>query len=259
METSSDDLQIQPYEKEHIKILRENSAECTLFLKKNDSFPLSKPCKVLLIGSGARDTVKGGTGSGEVDSRFFITCEQGLESAGFEIVSKDWLDKFPTFKKSKSNIFINNVKEDAENLKAEMPLHAWGIIRPETEYSLPLNEYNVDIAVYVLSRICGEGADRRLIKGDVYLTDSEIKDILYLDKKYEKFMLVLNVCGPVDLTPIIDVKNILLLSQLGMVTGDILADIILGKANPSGKLSTTWAAVKDYRYIEEFGNIDKCF
>ena len=256
METSSDDLEIQPYEKEHIKILRDNSAECTLFLKKNDSFPLSKPCKVLLIGSGARDTVKGGTGSGEVDSRFYITCEQGLESAGFEIVSKDWLDKFPSFKKSKRNDFINNVKEEAENLKAQMPLYAWGIIQPEAEYNLPLDEYNSDIAIYVLSRICGEGADRRLIKGDVYLTDSEIKDILYLNKKYEKFMLVLNVCGPVDLTPVIDVKNILLLSQLGVVTGDILADIILGKANPSGKLATTWAAVKDYRYIEEFGNID---
>ena len=66
METFSGDLEIQPYEKEHVKILRDNSAECTLFLKKNDSFPLSKPCKVLLIGSGARDTLKGGTGSGEV-------------------------------------------------------------------------------------------------------------------------------------------------------------------------------------------------
>jgi hypothetical protein len=99
--------------------------------------------------------------------------------------------------------------------------------------SFPLEEYNADLAIYVLSRICGEGADRRLIKGDVYLTDSEIKDILYLNQKYEKFMLVLNVCGPVDLTPVLDVKNILLLSQLGVVTGDILADIILGKANPS--------------------------
>jgi beta-glucosidase len=177
MESSSDDLEIQPYEKEHIKILRDNSSECTLFLKKNDSFPLSEQCKVLLIGSGARNTIKGGAGSGEVDSRFFITCEQGLESAGFEIVSKDWLDKFPEFKKSKRTSFINNVKEEAENLKAIMPMYAWGIIQPEAEYNLPLDVYNADIAIYVLSRMCGEGADRRLIKGDVYLTDSEIKDI----------------------------------------------------------------------------------
>ena len=52
------------------------------------------------------------------------------------------------------------------------------------------------------------------------------------------------------------VKNILLLSQLGVVTGDILADIVLGKANPSGKLATTWAAVKDYKFIDQFGSFN---
>ena len=45
-------------------------------------------------------------------------------------------------------------------------------------------------------------------------------------------MLVLNVAGVVDLTPVKNVKNILLLSQLGVVTGDIFADIVLGKVNP---------------------------
>ena len=48
----------------------------------------------------------------------------------------------------------------------------------------------------------------------------------------------------------------MILSPLGVVTGDILADIILGYANPSGKLSTTWASAKDYKYIEEIGGID---
>jgi beta-glucosidase len=69
-------------------------------------------------------------------------------------------------------------------------------------------------------------------------------------------MLVLNVGGVVDLSPVKNVSNILLLSQLGVVTGDILADIILGKQNPSGKLSTTWTSVNDYKFIKEFGNFD---
>ena len=43
---------------------------------------------------------------------------------------------------------------------------------------------------------------------------------------------------------------------MGVVTGDILADIILGKQNPSGKLATTWASINDYKFIKEFGNLD---
>ena len=64
--------------------------------------------------------------------------------------------------------------------------------------------------IYVLSRNLREGFDRRLIKGDIFLTHSEIRDILLLNEKYEKFMLVLNVSGVVDLTPVKNVKNILL-------------------------------------------------
>ena len=41
------------------------------------------------------------------------------------------------------------------------------------------------------------------------------------------------------------------------MTGDILADIILGKQNPSGKLSDTWSSIKDYKFINEFGKFDE--
>ena len=105
----------------------------------------------------------------------------------------------------------------------------------------------------------GEGADRRPIKGEVFLTDTEINDILYLDKNYKKFILVLNVGGVVDLSPVKNVSNILLLSQLGIPTGDVLADIILGKSNPSGKLATTWTSYNDYKYYDEFGNLDDTY
>ena len=94
------------------------------------------------------------------------------------------------------------------------------------------------------------------IKGDILLTNKEIKDILYLNKNYRKFMLVLNVCGFVDLSPIKEVSNILLLSQLGVVTGDILADIVLGKRNPSGKLATTWDILKHYKFLDEYEKKD---
>ena len=83
-----DEPELADYEIEHINILRKHSVECTLFLNKNDEFPISKPGKVLLVGSGARNTVKGGGGSGNVESRYYTTCEEGLEAAGFKVVSK---------------------------------------------------------------------------------------------------------------------------------------------------------------------------
>ena len=254
--SDDDDIPLQEYEIKHIEVMRNNSAECTLFLKKDSNFPLKNPGKVVLIGAGARGTTKGGTGSGDVESRYYTTCEDGLKNAGFDIVSTDWLDKFPEFKKARRKDFVEYIKRIAEKYDSNAGYISFGAVEPERDYDLPLEFSDAEAAFYVVRRNSGEGEDRRLVKGDIYLTNSEIKDILYLNEKYEKFMLVLNVAGVVDLTPVKNVKNILLLSQLGVVTGDIFADIVLGKVNPSGKLSSTWASVKDYKYIEEFGGID---
>ena len=243
------------YEKKHIQITRETASECTLFLNKNNEFPIKKPCNVLLIGSGARNTVKGGLGSADVESRFFTTCEEGLEKAGFKITSKDWLNEYPLLKEKKIDEHMKFIKEMHENNKVNNSFRM--VAFPEYDYDLKIDkndEIQSDIAIYVLSRNSGEGLDRRLIKGDALLTDTEIKDILYLQKKFTKFMLVLNVGGVVDISPVRKVSNILLLSQLGVVTGDILADIILGKVNPSGKLATTWSKIDDYKFIKEFGD-----
>ena len=244
------------YEEENINELRKSAAECTLFLNRNDEFPIKTPGRVLLIGSGARLTLKGGLGSGDVESRYYTTCEQGLEKAGFIITTKNWLNQYPIYKEQKANEHLNYINNIFMTYKGG----GFTMVSfPEYEYDLKLTneELNADIAIYVLARNSGEGIDRRLIKGDAMLTDTEIKDILYLNTKFKKFMLVLNVGGVVDLTPVKDVSNILYLSQLGVVTGDILADIILGKQNPSGKLTTTWASIPDYKFLKEFGSLDE--
>ena len=80
------------YEELHLKKIRSYLAECMVLLRYDGKFPLNNPSKIALYSSGARKTVKGGTGSGEVNSRYFINIEEGLEHEGFEIVTKDWLD-----------------------------------------------------------------------------------------------------------------------------------------------------------------------
>ena len=55
---------------DHLNFVNDNAAECTVLLKTNGKFPLKKAGKIAAYGSGMRYTVKGGTGSGEVNTRF---------------------------------------------------------------------------------------------------------------------------------------------------------------------------------------------
>ena len=247
-------MQLQDYERDHLAMLRPCLAECAVLLKKNGAFPLDWPCDLALYGSGARRTVFGGTGSGEVNARHFVSVEEGLEQAGFRLTTKHWLDQYDAVEAKAKAAFLREIKANARRHRRLAVIEGMGAVMPKPEYDLPLTAHG-DAAVYVLSRISGEGSDRT-VEGDVLLTKSEIRDILALDRKFDRFLLVLNVGGPVDLTPVQAVGNILLLSQLGTETGSALADMLLGKYAPSGKLSTTWAAWEDAPHIGDFGARD---
>ncbi len=244
---------MQQYEIEHLNYVLENAAECTVLLKTNGKFPLDRPGKIAAFGSGIRYTIKGGTGSGEVNTRFSYTMEQGLEHAGFEITTKKWLDAYDGVRADAKKNFIKQLKREAKQAHTNIVIYAMGKSMLEPEHNLPLI-YEGDTAIYVVSRISGEGSDRQPVEGDVRLSGSEIRDILALNEKYERFMLVLNVGGVIDLSPVMDVENILVLSQLGVDNGKILADILTGRQNPSGKLTTTWAAWDEYSKEGTFGD-----
>lgn len=245
---------MENYEREHMEKVRALSPECMVLLKSDGSFPLVSPGKVALYGNAARKTIKGGTGSGDVNVRHYPSVEEGLENAGFTITSKAWLDGYDAIWQEANKAFKAGIKAKiaAEGIRAIMM--GIGAIMPEPEYALPLDSEG-DTAIYVLGRISGEGADRAPEKGNFLLTDTEIRDILCLQKQYKRFLLVLNVGGVVDLSPVVDqVSNILLLSQLGSSIGDAFADVLLGKAYPSGKLASTWAKWEDYCHVGSFGD-----
>lgn len=249
---------IQAYEKEHLQFVNETAAECTVLLKSNGTFPLQEAGNIAAFGSGVRYTIKGGTGSGEVNVRASVNIEQGLTAAGFTITSTPWLDAYDAVKEQAHKQFVKQVQQEAFVKGENIMLYCMGKIMPEPEHNLPLQGEG-DTAIYVVTRISGEGADRMPQKGDIQLADSEIRDILALDARYKRFMLVLNVGGVVDLSPVAQVSNILVLSQLGAGTGTVLADILLGKQNPSGKLATTWTAWEDYSQIGDFGRVDDTY
>ena len=237
-------------EQEKAELVRKLAAECTLFLKRDGSFPLEKPCTIALFGNGARNTVRGGTGSGEVYSRNVVNIEDGLKNSGFAVTSGEWLCRYDAVRADAHEKWVRDMKKKHRGIKGISAI--FGSVMPEPEYELPL-DYPGEACIYVLSRISGEGSDRVPERGSILLSKTEVRDILALNSSFEKFLLVLNVGGPVDLSEIGDVRNILLLSQVGPSSGNILADILLGRADPCGKLATTWAKWDDYCRMGEFG------
>src|SRR5699024_7731405 len=89
--------------------------------------------------------------------------------------------------------------------------------------------------IYVVSRVSGENYDRRNRKGDFKLTDNELSNIIQMSQFYSNSIVLLNVGGVMD-TSFIDqcpmLDSVVLVSQLGMTTGDAVAEILeIGRAH----------------------------
>ena len=86
------DRSVTERERKNVAISTQIAVEGIVLLENKGVLPLSKNTKTIaLFGSGARRTVKGGTGSGDVNTRDYVTVEQGLKNAGFQIVTDAWL------------------------------------------------------------------------------------------------------------------------------------------------------------------------
>ncbi len=264
--------EISKRELEHRKKVRELASQCMVLLENDGTLPLTgKPGKIALYGSGARKTIKGGTGSGDVNSRSIVNVEQGLENTGYQITTKKWLDDYDKQLSDSHKEYMVNVKKKAAEQKI-MPIFVFfnEPFVPPTGRLITEDEImasDTDTAIYVISRISGEGADRSDTEGDYQLTKEEIENIRLLAKQYPKFIVVLNVGGIIDtklLRSIPGVNAVLLMGQAGNIGGDAVTDVVTGKVTPSGKLTSTWAEnYSDYPSSEEFshnnGDLDEAF
>ena len=83
-----------PREQENAALARQAAAEGIVLLKNCGVLPLAPGAPVALFGAGAGRTVKGGTGSGDVNNRASISIWQGLKEAGVPLTSEDWLTDY---------------------------------------------------------------------------------------------------------------------------------------------------------------------
>ena len=247
--------QSEPNERElrNRQVAYRAACEGIVLLKNEGILPLNCQ-KIALYGAGVEFTTKGGTGSGEVNERYSVNVLEGFENRGYEVTTKPWLADLRTAYEKAKDEFLQKQKESILKLKIHSVMDMLFACNPipDSRPILPkdIENSDADTCVYVLSRQAGEGGDRKLVKGDFYITDREREDIATCAKAYKKFVLVINSGAQIDMSFTDEIENIgaiVYISQLGCEGGNALADVLSGKVTPSGKLTDTWA--KSYQDI----------
>ncbi len=253
----------KPNEREKLNFRTAYKAACeSIVLLENDgTLPISVG-KVALYGSGAKRTIKGGTGSGEVNERHSVSIYEGLKKAGFTITTEEWLKEFDvSYRKAKKEFLDQKLKNLVKNPKDAMKvLEDFGGIDGRYINDRDVLKSETDVCIYVLSRQAGEGVDRRAKKGDMFVTDAEEENIRFCAENYEKFVLIINAGAQLDVSFLDEIEGInavLFICQLGTAGGKAVANVLSGKVSPSGKLASTWAMkYADIPYAEEFSYLN---
>ena len=237
----------------------EAACEGMVLLKNDGALPLQTK-QVALYGGGAKRTIKGGTGSGEVNERHSVSILEGMEDRGFTILSKAWIDDYEIFYEKAHADYREEKKKRVNVLKISSIMDMLF-----DNYRLPAGPQitevlDTDSCVYVLSRQAGEGGDRKNESGDYLLTEEEKAQIAHCAANYEKFVLIINCGSSMDmgfLEEIPGINAILYICQPGTQGGNAVADILSGTVNPSGKLTDTWAKTyADMPFGDEFSSLD---
>ena len=239
--------EVSEREKRNLEVAYRAACESMVLLKNEGVLPLQTK-KVALYGPGVTRTIKGGTGSGEVNERHSVTILEGMENRGFEITTRQWLDDYEDAYEA-GEIAHKKAQRDIIKLlksKSFMEMMLKGYTPPAgraiTEKDIA--DSDTDTAIYVLSRQAGEGGDRKAEKGDLFITDEERAAIETCVKNYKNFVLVINSGCSLDMSFVDEIPGIgaiLFICQLGTEGGNAFADTITGKVTPSGKLADTWA------------------
>ena len=250
-------------ERENLQVAYRAACEGVVLLKNDGALPFETK-QVALYGPGASMTIKGGTGSGEVNERHSVTILEGLKNKGFTVTTEDWIAEFEKFYAEAEAAYKIEKRKRVNLLKPNSIMQMlFDNFRTPSGPAITdehIRRSGTDACVYVLSRQAGEGGDRKAEKGDYLLTDEEVAAIRTCAAAYDKFVLVINCGSSMDLSvldSIPGVNAILYICQLGTEGGNAVADILSGTVNPSGRLADTWAKTyTDIPFAMEYGSLN---
>lgn len=154
---------VTPLEESGKKLAYKAAVEGIVLLENDGSLPL-KAGKIALYGAGAKKTIKGGTGSGEVNERHAVSVFEGLEQSGFTVTTMRWIEDYDqAFEEGeqeyaeefRKKLSLKNLS-DFMNLMSSPYRYPYGRAIQEKD----IEESDTDSCIYVVSRQAGEGADK---------------------------------------------------------------------------------------------------
>ncbi|MCR4716365.1 MAG: glycoside hydrolase family 3 C-terminal domain-containing protein [Lachnospiraceae bacterium] len=266
--------------KEHIALSRLAATEGMVLLKNEDSIlPIKKGAKVALFGKGTIDYVKGGGGSGDVTVSYIKNLYDGMkekEQQGKVTVFEPLVDFYKDevtkqYKEGSAPGMTVEPEVPADLLKQASAFTDTAIIsicrysgedwdRALKGFDGPtvLDQLNETPDFYPVTKKFLEQSEKIFDKGDFYLTTKEQAMVDQVTANFENVIVVLNVGGMVDSAWFADnddISSVLMAWQAGMEGGLAIADILVGDASPSGRLTDTFAKeITDYPSTDDFHN-----
>ena len=242
----------KPDLKAHAQVARKAAEESIVLLKNDYTLPLKGSEKVALYGLTSVDFVGIGTGSGEVHTEHIANMQEAMTAAGFTL-DENLVEYY-------RSCYASQTATEKMEGSAIDKRH-----RPEPRISAKAIERQAqhnDVAVVVIGRIAGEGADRA-VKDDFELTSIERELLQNISMSYHKEMkqvvVVLNIVGAIETASWKHMVDAIVLPWApGQEGANAVADILKGKVNPSGKLPMTFPvnymdvpSSKDFSYTWE--------
>lgn len=230
---------------------RKAAAEgCVLLKNKNNVLPLKSENTVSFFGRTQIDYIKSGTGSGGlVHTEYVVNIIDGVLNNSKIKVNTELVDIYRSWIAENPFDEGNGWATEPWFQKEYVPDES--IVKTAREKS--------DVAVIVIGRTAGEDRDNAPEKGSWYLTDEEEQLLDVVSKYFENTVVLLNVGNIIDMNWVekYNIKSVMYVWQGGQEGGNAIADVLLGDANPSGRLSDTIAKdISDYPSSKNFGNVD---
>lgn len=222
----------------HAVITRQSATEGMVLLKNDDkTLPIRNVESVAVFGITSYDFIAGGTGSGNVNKAYVVDLIEGLDNAGL----------VPTESLAKLYMDYRKYQESRNAAYGQRSSILGKPVLPEMEIDrrlIDLQAAQADMAILTIGRQAGEGRDRA-IDNDFNLTAmerqmlSDICDAFHLQGK--KVVVILNMGNSIETASWKHMPDAILMAwQPGQEGGNSVADVLLGKSNPSGKLTMTF-------------------